>query len=117
MGQKRSCRDLGLGPYVMSSSLYQRIDIRGDVRESVYMMTTEFERRAAIARGAITADFGEGWMTSSARDMVRIAAFAGFDVQALVQRVAMTANPNRMTNAATVDRVMGEMSPLQSEAL
>lgn len=72
-------------------------------------MTTEFARRAEIARGAIRADFGEGWMTGGARDMVRIAAFAGFDIPELVKRVAMTANPDRMTNARTVDRVMDEM--------
>lgn len=71
--------------------------------------TTEFERRAAIASGAIRADFGEGWMTSAARDMIRMAAFAGFDVQDLVKRVAMTANPDRTTNAATIGRVMDEM--------
>lgn len=71
--------------------------------------TTEFERRAAIARGAIRADFGEGWMTSGARDMVRIAAFAGFDVPELVKRVAFATRHTGMTGVRLVERVMGEM--------
>jgi hypothetical protein len=70
---------------------------------------SDFERRAAIARNAISADFGEGWMSKAARDMVRIAAFAGFDVKDLVHRVAKTADPNRTTNVATIERVMAEI--------
>lgn len=74
------------------------------------MATSEFDRRAAIARGAVRADFGEGWMTTGARDMVRIAAFAGFDVPALVQRVAMaSAHRDGMTGPRLVERVMDEM--------
>lgn len=70
---------------------------------------SEFERRAAIARGAIRADFGEGWMTTGARDMVRIAAFAGFDVPELVKRVAMATKHGGNTGPRLVERVMGEM--------
>lgn len=74
------------------------------------MTPTEFDRRAAIARGAISADFGEGWMTSGARDMIRIAAFAGFDIPELVKRVAFATKHDGMTGVRLVDRVMGEMS-------
>lgn len=70
---------------------------------------TEFERRAEIARGAVPGDFGEGWMTSGARDMVRIAAFAGFDIPTLVQRVAIATKHDGMTGPRLVERVMGEM--------
>jgi hypothetical protein len=70
---------------------------------------TEFDRRAAVARGAIRADFGEGWMTSGARDMIRIAAFAGFDIPELVKRVAMATKHDGMTGVRLVDRIMGEM--------
>ncbi len=49
--------------------------------------TPEFEARAAMAR-ALPPNFGEGWLSRPARDMVRMAAFAGFDVSALVRRLA-----------------------------
>lgn len=68
-----------------------------------------FTARAAAARAALLDLEGDGWMTSSARDLVRIAAFAGFDVQELKLRVALSTSPDRMVNAASVDRVMGEM--------
>lgn len=74
------------------------------------MDATEFARRAQIARGAVAADFGEGWMTPGARDMVRIAAFAGFDVPDLVKRVALATKHDGMTGVRLVDRVMGEMA-------
>lgn len=70
---------------------------------------SDFERRAAVARGAIRADFGEGWMTTGARDMVRIAAFAGFDIPELVRRVAIATKHDGMTGPRLVERIMGEM--------
>jgi hypothetical protein len=73
------------------------------------VLSPEFERRAAIARGAVPGDFGEGWMTSGARDMVRIAAFAGFDIPTLVQRVAVATKHDGMTGPRLVERIMGEM--------
>lgn len=45
-------------------------------------MDSELKIRCARAR-EIPDRFGEGWMSKSARDMVRIAAFAGFDIAAL----------------------------------
>jgi len=46
-----------------------------------------FEERAAAAC-AIPQDYGMGWMTRPARDMCRIAAFAGFDMRDLTIRLA-----------------------------
>lgn len=77
----------------------------------------DFDRRAEIARGAVPGDFGEGWMTATARDTVRIAAFAGFDVPELVRRIAVASDPDRMTNAGTVERVMGDMEAEANQRL
>jgi len=49
-------------------------------------MDPEFEARAAVAR-SLPRDFGEGWMSKPARDMFRIALFAGFDRKELVTRL------------------------------
>ena len=76
---------------------------------SAPVLSPEFERRAEIARGAVPGDFGEGWMTTGARDMVRIAAFAGFDIPTLVQRVAIATKHDGMTGPRLVERIMGEM--------
>lgn len=67
-------------------------------------------RRVAAAQAV--GNVGDGWMTRSARDTVRIAAFAGFDVDVLVRRVALSTvrNRGRLINAASVERVMGEMT-------
>lgn len=73
-------------------------------------LDAEFERRAAIARGAVNGDFGEGWMTTGAKDMIRIAAFAGFDIPDLVKRVALATKHDGMTGPRLVERVMGEMT-------
>lgn len=53
----------------------------------------------------------QDWLSRSAQDMVRIAAFAGFDIDALLRRVA-TSTPvrGRVVNVNAVLRVMGEMS-------
>lgn len=72
-----------------------------------------FSERAKAARLAVMDDFGDGWMTKGARDMIRIAAFAGFDVHELKRRVALSTNPSRLVNAGSVERVMGEMAPLR----
>ena len=48
-------------------------------------------------------------MTPGARDMIRIAAFAGFDVPELVKRVAFATKHNGMTGVRLVERVMGEI--------
>lgn len=56
---------------------------------------------------------GEGWMTGGARDMLRIAAIANFDIKELVTRLAWIGTQAKrkgsLINAATVERVMGEM--------
>jgi hypothetical protein len=64
--------------------------------------------RIAAAR-AVPGNLGDGWMSRNARDMVVIAAFAGFDRAEAVRRVALRSNPSRTTNAATVERVLDEM--------
>ena len=47
----------------------------------------EFEARAARARG-VSDSYGQGWMSRLARDMVIVAAFAGFDLYELTLRLA-----------------------------
>lgn len=68
------------------------------------------DRRGDIeAAAAVPRDLGDGWMSRNARDMIVIAAFAGFDRAEVVRRVALRSHPGRTTNAATVERVMAEM--------
>ena len=55
--------------------------------ESEELDLQEFHERAALAR-ALPKDFGEGWMSKQAQDMMHIAAFAGFDMQDLTRRLA-----------------------------
>ena len=55
-------------------------------------------------------DFGDGWMTTSARDLAKIAvAIAGFDASDLARRLAFVRSRGRI-NAGTVERILGEMS-------
>lgn len=55
--------------------------------------------------------FGDGWMTSSARDLAKIAVcLAGFDGKELARRLARVRMRGSRINAATVDRVLGQMS-------
>lgn len=65
-----------------------------------------------VAAAQAVGNVGDGWMSRNAQDMVRIAAFAGFDTDALVRRVAFATvkNTGRTINAASVERVMGEMA-------
>jgi len=64
----------------------------------------------ALARsGLLPDDFGDGWMTGNARDLMRIGLIAGFDAGVLARRLARAGKPGRMLNAATVERVLGEM--------
>jgi hypothetical protein len=61
-------------------------------------------------KGHLPADFGDGWLTSSARDLVKIAVcLAGFDAQDLANRLARTKSRGQRLNAATVERVLAEM--------
>jgi len=56
-------------------------------------------------------DFGEGWMTKSARDLARIAVMlAGFDAKDLAIRLARVRARGARINYATVNRILGEMS-------
>ena len=56
-------------------------------------------------------DFGDGWLTKSAQDLVRIAVvFAGFDQAELVRRIATAPICGEFTNRATVLRIMGGMN-------
>lgn len=73
-------------------------------------MSLTIDQRVHNAQTAVAAGFGDGWMSSSARDMIRIAGFAGFDVAQLKLRVAKSSNPNRSVNTATVERVMAELA-------
>lgn len=55
-------------------------------------------------------DFGQGWMTKSARDLVKIAVYvAGVDAKVLISRLARAGERGANINAATVQRVLGEM--------
>ena len=77
--------------------------------EKTCLELADFARRARLAR-AISKDFGQGWMSRNARDMVRVAAFAGFDVQALTVHIATTQrDSHRQVNIATVLRCMQEI--------
>lgn len=69
--------------------------------------------RVEAASSAAPEGWGEGWSSAAARDMIRIAAFAGFDPAEVRRRVVRAGRPGRAINAATVERVMAEM---QTEA-
>lgn len=69
-------------------------------------MNAEFEVRAALAR-SLPRGFGEGWMSKPARDMLRIALFAGFDRKALVARLIKLKVAR--VQARHVERVMAEL--------
>jgi hypothetical protein len=69
-------------------------------------MSTEERVKAAQS---IRPGFGDGWLSKSAVDMIRVAAFAGFDIAELTRKVAIGSDPSRITNTATVERVMSEM--------
>jgi hypothetical protein len=56
----------------------------------------------------LPADFGEGWMSAPARDLMRVALLAGFDAHELGRRIALASHQGT-TNARTVERIMGEM--------
>lgn len=65
--------------------------------------------RARAAELAPT--FGDGWLTKSASDLVRIAVvLAGFDRRELIPRLARVRSRGTLLNARTVERVMGEIS-------
>jgi hypothetical protein len=54
--------------------------------------------------------FGDGWLSRNARDLMQISILlGGFDQDELVRRVVAAGSPDRTTNTATVDRVLGEM--------
>ena len=71
-----------------------------------------------IAAAQAVGNVGDGWMSRNAQDMVRIAAFAGFDTDTLVRRVAFATvgNRGRTINAASVERVMEQMEAEQDAA-
>jgi hypothetical protein len=70
----------------------------------------EFRRRVARAR-SLPSDWGEGWLTRSARDQVRIALFAGFLIEDLMPRLLEASRRSRgLVNAGTVRRIMQELS-------
>lgn len=68
-------------------------------------MDADFERRAAMARKPTLSP--DVW-TKPAADMIRIAAFAGFDVQRLIVE-CLKGNCGNRVNIRTVERIMGEM--------
>ena len=79
---------------------------------SDYVPTVEdFERRALVVRESLPRDFGDGWMSQAAKDMLRIAIFAGFNTQQLVQQLVMRSarNPHRKVNVRTVEAVLDEL--------
>jgi hypothetical protein len=68
--------------------------------------------RAQAAK--IPPDFGKGWMTKSARDLLRIAAIADFDTKELCLRLAKVKPRGENINARTVERIMAEMAKEQT---
>ena len=55
-------------------------------------------------------DFGQGWMTDSARDLAKIAvALGGFDARELALRLARAPSRGGSINAATVEKVLDAM--------
>lgn len=56
-------------------------------------------------------DFGEGWLTRPAADLIRAAVtVAGFPPGPTVRRVAAAVKPGRRGNIRTAERVLGELS-------
>lgn len=54
--------------------------------------------------------FGNGWLTRNAHDLMQIAIlFGGFDRDELIRRVVASGDPERMTNAGTVEGILGKM--------
>lgn len=58
----------------------------------------------------LPADFGKGWMTASARDLVKISvAFGGFDRKELARRLALVRGRGDKINTRTVESVLQKM--------
>ncbi|KQP62994.1 hypothetical protein [Nocardioides sp. Leaf285] len=83
--------------------------VRPDTKQALDGAPTAFDLRAACARLALRPEAGDGWLSANARDMIRIAAFAGFDPDEVLRRVAMRAHPERDVNVRTVEAVLDEM--------
>ncbi len=60
--------------------------------------------------GELPKGFGDGWLSKNAADLVRIGLIAGFDRTELVRRLCFACDPSRITNAATVGRILDEMA-------
>lgn len=76
--------------------------------------SNDFAARAVMAREPILSD---DVFSKPAQDMIRIAAFAGFDTKDLMVRCFKSSTSSKI-NVATVERIMGEMSnePVGQEA-
>ena len=76
-------------------------------------LSLEFAERAAAARGLhLSADV----LSANARDMLRVAAFAGFDAKAVLVDCFKRSNRGALrVNVTTVERVMGEHAAADAE--
>lgn len=55
-------------------------------------------------------EFGLGWMSENARNLMKIAVYlGGFDPVTLAQALIRASKPGRILNCASVDRVLGEI--------
>lgn len=81
------------------------------------MIEVTFEERAEWARESFAPEWGRDTFTIGALDMLRIAAFAGFDARTIA-RLALTEPGHRgqKINARTIERIMGEASRAVADA-
>jgi len=68
-------------------------------------MPKEFKRASLLPD-----DFGESWMTNSARDWMRLMLVAGFDARELATRLINAKSTGSKINIATVQKVADQMT-------
>ena len=75
-------------------------------------MEAEFKSRSELVNSALSPDFGDGWMSQNARDMLRIAIFAGFDPKVMIRQLILRSakRPKSSLNERSVLAVMGELT-------
>lgn len=72
------------------------------------LVQADFDRRIAAARSLVLSEDG---LTRGARDMLRIAAFAGFDAKdVLVRSFIRRRRSSGRINARTIENTMGEIN-------
>jgi hypothetical protein len=59
----------------------------------------------------LPADWGLGWMSGNARDLIKIMyAFGGLDISAFMAELTAMHKSDKMVNLATVEKVLGILS-------